>query len=30
MFKITHDKMRWLEFEYRFVEIESQTENNLI
>lgn len=23
MFKITHDKMRWLEFEYRFVEIES-------
>ena len=23
MFKITHDKMRWLEFEYRFVEVES-------
>lgn len=22
MFKITHDKMRWLEFEYRFVEVE--------
>ena len=23
MFKITHDKMRWLEFKYRFVEVES-------
>ncbi len=23
MFKITHDRMRWLEFEYRLVEVES-------